>query len=271
MPCRRMTAGCLALLAGTTIAVSPLAAQADSLVLPPKLQPVQVPDTLVPLPELRRASPIRLWQLAAVGGGIALSTLLDETLRNSAQRNRTVGTNNAAGVFRHMGQPEVYGTIALGTVGLGLLTKKPALTRAGLRISSSLLLAGGLALGGKMAFGRERPFQNPDREYIFSPFRGRDASFPSGHTTMAFALATSLSNEIHKPLVSVLLYTAAAGTGWSRINDDQHWLSDVVAGAALGVASAQFMDGKWRLFNLKPPSMLATPTGGLGIGWHATF
>jgi membrane-associated phospholipid phosphatase len=44
------------------------------------------------------------------------------------------------------------------------------------------------------------------------------------------------------------------------MHDDQHWLSDVVAGAVLGIASAKFVYGKWTIFGLRAPSFLAGPT-----------
>jgi membrane-associated phospholipid phosphatase len=48
----------------------------------------------------------------------------------------------------------------------------------------------------------------------------------------------------------------AAGVGWSRVNDNRHWLSDVAAGAVLGIASAKVVNGRWRIFNLRPPNVV---------------
>src|SRR3989442_4664597 len=44
------------------------------------------------------------------------------------------------------------------------------------------------------------------------------------------------------------LMTAAAGAGWSRVNDNKHLLSDVVAGTALGVTAAQLVERRWTVF-----------------------
>ena len=85
--------------------------------------------------------------------------------------------------------------------------------------------AGATATAGKVLLGRPRPDQSLDADgYV--PFSGQ-ASMPSGHTTMAFALATSLSDDIHNRWASVGLYGLAASVGWSRVNDQRHWLSDV--------------------------------------------
>jgi membrane-associated phospholipid phosphatase len=134
---------------------------------------------------------------------------------------------------------------------------------------TTLLIAGASLSIGKFAFGRPRPDQSMDLDG-FVPFSGQ-AAMPSGHTTMAFALATSLADEIHRPWATVGLYTVATGVGWSRINDNRHWLSDVVAGALVGITSAKLASGRWRIFNLRPPSVLVGPSGGLGLSWSAEF
>ena len=67
----------------------------------------------------------------------------------------------------------------------------------------------------------------------------RHNSFPSGHTATAFMTATLLHKEYgwKSPWFSVGGYTAAAVTGVSRILNNRHWMSDVVAGAAIGIGS----------------------------------
>lgn len=87
---------------------------------------------------------------------------------------------------------------------------------------------------------------------------------------MAFALATSLADEIHRPWASALLFTGATGTAWSRLNDQRHWLSDVLAGATVGITAANFIEGRWRFFGLGPPRFLVTASG-MRVEWHAAF
>lgn len=45
-------------------------------------------------------------------------------------------------------------------------------------------------------------------------------------------------------------------TAWSRINDNRHWLSDVVAGAIIGITSSKLMNGKWRVLGVSGPRVL---------------
>ena len=125
-----------------------------------------------------------------------------------------------------------------------------------------MLLAGTLGVLTKEVVGRRRP-DLTGGPYQFKPFSGRDA-WPSGHTTMAFALAASVSDEIHSTPVTIGLYSAAALTGWSRLNDNRHWLSDVLGGAALGITSAKLMNGHWRVFGVGAPRFLLEP-GSVGL------
>jgi membrane-associated phospholipid phosphatase len=56
----------------------------------------------------------------------------------------------------------------------------------------------------------------------------------------------------------------------SRINDNKHWLSDVLGGAAIGIASAKLMNGKWRVLGIGQPHFLASPHG-VGVSMSAQF
>lgn len=68
-------------------------------------------------------------------------------------------------------------------------------------------------------------------------------SFPSGHTTQAFVSATFMHREYGKKSIwySVLAYTMATSTGAMRMLNDRHWMSDVFAGAAIGIFSTELV------------------------------
>jgi len=139
---------------------------------------------------------------------------------------------------------------------------------AGGRLAATLFLAGAAASGAKLALGRPRPEESLDADG-YSPFSGQDA-MPSGHSTVAFALAASLADDINRPWATVGLYTVATGVAWSRLNDNRHWLSDVAAGALIGITSAKLIDGRWRIFHLSPPRVLLGPRDA-GLAWQVTF
>lgn len=211
---------------------------------------------------------LRWWEGAAVVGGIAALGAVDQPFEHYLQLHRSDGADHVAADVRHFGQVEVFGTVPAGMAVVGIVAHRPALTRASARVAVSLALAGAISTAGKLVLGRLRPDEERDAD-DFKPFSGHDA-FPSGHTTMAFALATSLAHEIRRPWATAALFTLAAGTGWSRLNDNRHWLSDVIGGAAVGVTSAALVDGRWRIFHLRPPTVLSTPSGA-GIGWSLTL
>lgn len=67
-------------------------------------------------------------------------------------------------------------------------------------------------------------------------------SFPSGHTATAFTAATILHKEYgltRSPWFSVGGYAVATGTGIMRVLNNRHWISDVVAGAGIGIMSTE--------------------------------
>jgi membrane-associated phospholipid phosphatase len=66
------------------------------------------------------------------------------------------------------------------------------------------------------------------------PDKSENVSMPSGHSQAAFSLATSMT-ESYGIKTALPFWGMAALTGLSRIADDKHWLSDVVAGSTLGI------------------------------------
>ena len=90
----------------------------------------------------------------------------------------------------------------------------------------------------KYAVNRDRPYEK--YPLLINPYNTPEQgkSFPSGHTSTAFTLAASLSIEYPKWYVVVPAYTYAATVGYSRLYLGEHYPSDVIAGAALGVGSA---------------------------------
>jgi len=81
-----------------------------------------------------------------------------------------------------------------------------------------------LTLLGKEIIQEQRPDQSEEFD-----------SFPSGHTSMAFAFATVITAN-HGWAWGLLGHLTAAFIGYSRIQDDRHYLHDVLAGATLGMS-----------------------------------
>ena len=221
---------------------------------------------------------IRWYEAGAAIAGVAALTAVDEPIQRWAQRHRTNTTNKISSVFRQEGEPIYYVGVSVGVLAVGIVSGSADIQRAGGRMVAAVA-ASGLVMGaGKVLVGRSRPNEGVGA-FKFHPFTSlKDSagiqtrgSMPSGHTTAAFAIATSLSDDIHSVPLSVLLYTFARRTAYSRINDNRHWFSDTVAGAILGITTGKLVNGHWRIFGLKPPGFLLTPTGTATIQWTGTF
>ena len=213
---------------------------------------VSPPEAALPF-SLRHAYTILLLVPALSGAGQRVSPgdpppasgilALDVHARRAIQARRTPTVNAVAQGLRFYGQAQVYVTVVVLLLATGRILRRRALTHAGLRLAGALLLAGLLANTGKVLLGRERPSRS-DAPDVFRVWSGR-GSFPSGHTAVAFALSGSLAAEIASPVVGAGLYLVAAGTGWSRMNDNSHWLTDVVAGALTGILSVMLVRRRW--------------------------
>jgi membrane-associated phospholipid phosphatase len=200
---------------------------------------------------------VRWWEAAAVAGGAAALLADDRHVLHDVREHPTTGAADAADVFRQVGDIKVYTAITLGTLGAGLLAKDAGIIRTGAQLGASGALAAASFGLLKVAAGRSRPDAGQGA-YAFHPFSG-GGSFTSGHSAMAFALATTLGDASHSTWVTAGLYLIATGTAWSRVYDERHWPSDVFLGAAIGVTSAKLVNGRWRIVGLRSPDFLVTP------------
>lgn len=112
--------------------------------------------------------------------------------------------------------------------------------------AAGFVLLCGIASGSnsffKWVFGRTRPLRDgPSWDFfnggLMGMFQHIDVSFPSGHTALAFATGEALA--ILLPRWRGWFYAGAALVGIERISENAHYLSDVVAGAFLGVVSCR--------------------------------
>lgn len=114
-----------------------------------------------------------------------------------------------------------------------------ALAQRAVYVVASLAVSGIMAQVLKQIVGRGRPkFLDEGGPFIFDSFSGRSSfsSFPSGHSTTAFALGVALSFFLPRWRIPLLL--AASTIAFSRIAIGAHYPSDTIAGAFLGAVSA---------------------------------
>jgi hypothetical protein len=174
-----------------------------------------------------------------ITGTVILTTtafyLKDESLRAYSKKNH----NDANDVIMNMGTG--YGelispvTIGGGVYIYGLVFKDDYIRVTGRMVLESVLYSGIITNVIKTAVGRSRPYTNKGHD-SFQPiqFNTENTSFPSGHSTVAFAISSVLANRINNTYASIGLYTLAGVTALSRVYKDKHWASDVILGSAIG-------------------------------------
>lgn len=147
--------------------------------------------------------------------------------------------------WRHV-SASVYIVSATAPVSMlitGIASHNSQLTVKAAETGASVLIAEGITFGLKNVVKRQRPYlAYPD--LITGKSSSTDYSFPSGHSSVAFATATSLSLAFPKWYVIVPSFAYAASVGYSRMYLGVHYPSDVFGGAIIGAGTAYLT---WKL------------------------
>lgn len=118
----------------------------------------------------------------------------------------------------------------------GVIRKDSTLKRKGVYVGESLLLTTAVETAMKYAVNRPRPFVT--YPFIEKETAGGSPSFPSGHASVAFSTAVSMSLAFPKWYVIAPVFLWAGITSYSRMDLGVHYPSDVLAGALIGSGSA---------------------------------
>jgi membrane-associated phospholipid phosphatase len=171
---------------------------------------------------------------------VGLTTLAahhDVWLTDESTEGDSPGERFLAKLARPMGDGGIVLATLTGLYVVGRLTGHDQLASSSARIGVVVVASSVVTLALKEAVGRARPLDSPHDSDDLRPFHG-DLSFPSGHATVAFALAYAVDHETRARWVPWVLYPLAAMTSWSRVHDHAHWTSDVVAGACVSLWTA---------------------------------
>lgn len=192
---------------------------------------------------VRRARrPLLRWgEVLGVAAVTGLALANDQSIRDRLNDPHDQVGRTLSDIGNGFGDPLiVYGGLLTISVGSKVLGKQGVYGVASRALKSGLL-GGAATMVLKSIAGRDRPLNSIDDPYQFHLFRTSDASFPSGHSTVAFALATSFARETPDQWTDLGFFTLATLTAYARMHDDKHWASDVVFGAGIGILSARFV------------------------------
>ncbi len=161
-------------------------------------------------------------RLLLAGGGLALAVHGDENPDNVEALLDRPAFDGGVDAGNTYGNGALLAGSALALFAAGTALGESNLRGAGGAMARSLVYTGVMVTALKMGVQRTRP-------------DGGGWSFPSGHTAAAFAVAPVLAHRFG-PVAAIPAYVLAFGTGLGRMEDRRHYLSDVLAGAAIGLA-----------------------------------
>ena len=178
-----------------------------------------------------------------VCGVTAILIPRDEQINAFIRDRRTAETEwISANLFEPWGNYYSLATLGLflldGSIRNNIRSRETALL--GLK---AYIISGLVVRVPKVLAGRHRPYQDsPPDAWSWEGPSFRYSSFASGHTTSVFAVATVVAGMYREQTwVGTLAYSLAGLTALSRVHDEKHWASDVLAGAALGYATGKFV------------------------------
>lgn len=171
----------------------------------------------------------------------AQKTSLDVQVLDEMMENRH---EDPVELYQHISNTTNYISMLVPATVLatGLVRDDKLTINKGLYMAESLAASSLVTMGLKYTFKRHRPFA--DHPFIVPASDGGSPSFPSGHTSEAFATATSLTMAYPKWYVAVPAYAWAASVGYSRMYLGVHYPSDVFGGAIIGAGTAYLT---WKL------------------------
>jgi hypothetical protein len=185
-------------------------------------------------------------RLLVAGGALAFAVHAEEDPDRAEQLLDRGGLDGGLDLGTTYGHGAVLGAGAATLFAAGALANDPNLRNAGSEALRSLAWTGLAVTSLKLAVHRTRP-------------NGGKWSFPSGHTAAAFSVAPVLARHFGSK-VAIPAYALATATALGRMEDRKHFLSDVLAGAAIGLAVGRAVSTPETNGGVAP-SLLVGPSG----------
>ena len=179
------------------------------------------------------------WRAGAAAVAIGGSFAADKAVYDAFARNRSDFTNDVSGGTSWFGSPGAL-CLSVGLIGAGLVFENADVRDMGRDSLEAIAITGIFTnLVIKPTAGRWRPHES-EGETKFDPFSGHN-SFTSGHATASFAFASVVAMRSPGWIIPTVVYGLASVVAFDRINDREHFLSDVVTGALFATATGRFL------------------------------
>jgi hypothetical protein len=155
------------------------------------------------------------WQELGLASLTVASTVvvIDRPVRDAMRRHS--GDNTLMMQVERFGAEYAAITVASFYLGGLTLNDNKAMNVAQDALTASIIASGIITPSFKLLAGRTRPYQSSDI-YYFKPFNDPNSSFPSGHTTEAFALASVIAGHYDETWVTGASYGIASLVGLAR-------------------------------------------------------
>ncbi len=171
---------------------------------------------------------------AIVGAGLLLYAL-DGDIHQWSQDSQSKTSEGFSKFITRFGDGYVLLGLMTALYASGEVFHQNSLRKTALLSIESWLTSGVIVTGVKIVFGRARPYTD-ESSHSFHPFslRSRSHSFPSGHSSSVFAVATVIAEQSEKAYIDILAYSIASLVAISRVHNDKHWASDILIGSSIG-------------------------------------
>jgi hypothetical protein len=159
----------------------------------------------------------------------------DEKIQKWTLDHKTATTERIGDDVTLVGSGYLTAAVVGGMYIYGIAGDDPKAVETVLLSMESFALTGVFVQTVKRGAGRRRPYTgDPYNTWTGPGLASSNDSFPSGHASAAFSVATVIALEYDNAVVPTLAYGIAAITGLNRIQHNAHWASDVFAGSAVG-------------------------------------
>lgn len=210
-------------------------------------------------------------RFGALSAGVGGLMLADESIYDTVEKHTSQASQDASELVSKFGAEYALG-LSVGLLAGGLVFHAQGTRDTGRDAVEASVISGALVTFVlKPAFGRERPSESLG-ETVFRPFSG-NTSFPSGHTTEAFTVASVVAMHSDGWVVPTIAYTMASLVGVARVVHRSHYASDVLAGAVFGTAVGRFVVKRHQPAPGEPPEALCVSLVAIphGIAVHGSW